>query len=507
MTQVQRPVMWFTLITIAAHIALAWASVQYHLDGDNTVSLIQANDWAFSPQTAYFWGQGYMGTTEVWLCSSLWRLVFGDRAVIPLQYWVVVAQMLFAAGAALTYAGLVHADRALWGRRHVFLACLVVLGFTVPVFQKYAFGLGHGYSATPLYAGLTAYFYLKRDTIPWPWWVAAGVLLGQSHYIFRLHLVYPVALGIAMLLDLRADPRGHAVRIAGLTAGTIAGMMPERLFHPPQGYALSVCAANAHHVIANAWQTISQLAVHVVTVPDSLFESEHALWFNLHRPLPAAWASAGLIAGALLVIVLTALQLWRDVKSPRYRVFSVILAVNLAVVAVSCIPLDPYAARRYLYPAALPLAFFILNGPWTIPQRIALATRTVGLAVYAVSAVSFTTPLARFVDVSVPAGFDVRQDCVIGSGGALSALMAFANLRIRTVDLDWRLRGNYSRNVAVADIRDKCRQLIWVNTGNQPARRIEPFCEPEPSYFVDTPHGVVAYPQVVSFSRCLPRRE
>jgi hypothetical protein len=504
MTGVKRPVMWFTLIAAAAHLAFAWASYQYHLDGDNTISLIQANDWAFTPHTDYFWGQQYMGTTEVWLFSSLWRLAFGDRSVIPLQYWIVIAQMLFVAGAALTYAGLVFTDREWWGRRRVFLASLIVLGFTVPVFQKYSFGLGHGYSATPLYAGLTAYLYLKRDAVAWPWWVAAGALLGQSHYIFRLHLVYPVALGIAMLL---AGARAYAPRIAALAAGVIAGMMPERLFRPPQGYSMSVCAGSAHHVIANAWQTVSQLAVHVVTVPDSLFESEHALWFNLHRPLPATWASVGLIAGGALVIVLTAVQAWRDAKSPAYRIFSILLAVNLAVVAVSCIPLDPYAARRYLYPAALPVAFFVLNGPWTIPQQVALATRTVGFAVYAVSALAFTTPLARFTAASVPAGFDVRQDCVIGSGGALSALMALANQRVRTVDLDWRLRENYSRNVPIADVSGRCRQLIWVNTGNMPARRIEPFCRPEPSYFVDTPHGVVTYPQVVSFSLCLPRRE
>ena len=498
-----RPVLWFTLIAVTAHLVFALTSYQYHLDGDNTVSLVQANDWMSTPHTDYFWGQGYMGTTEVWLFSAVWRLAFGGRSVIPLQYWLAIGQMLFVAGAALTYAGLVHVDRAFWSRRRVFLASLVVLGFTVPVFQKYTFGLGHGYSATPFYAGLTAYLYLRRDDIGWPWWLAAGVLLGQSHYIFRLHLVYPVALGIAMLL---AGARAYAPRVGALAAGTMVGMMPERVFRPRQGYSLSVCAGNADHVLANAWQTISQLAVQAVTVPDSLLESEHALWFHLHRPLPAAWENIGLVTGAVLVTAVTVLQACRDANSPRYRIFSIIFAVNLVVVAASCIPLDQFTARRYLYPAAIPVAFFLLSGPWTVPQQIALATRTAGFAVYVVSALSFTTPLSKFTEVSGPAGFDVRQDCVLGSGGALSALMAFANQRIRTVDLDWRLRGNYSRNVAPTDIRDRCRQLFWVNSSARPARSVEPLCRPEPPYFTDTPHGVVTYPQVVSFSRCEPRR-
>jgi len=504
MTQVKRPVLRFTLMTIAAHLAFAWASSQYHLDGDTTVSLVQANDWAFTTQRDYFWGQQYMGTTEVWLFSSLWRLVFGGRSAIPVQYWIAIGQLLFVAGAALTYAGLVFTDRAFWSRARVLAVSVVVLGFTVPVFQKFSFGVGQGYSSTPLYAGLTAYLYLRRDSIPWPLWVVAGFVLGQSHYIFRLHLIYPVALGAATLA---AGPRAGATRIAGLLAGTIAGMMPEKLLRPPQGYSLSVCAASVHHVAANAYQVVSQLSVQAVTVPDSLFESEHALWFNLHRPLPAAWSSVGLAAGAALVLVLVALQVWRDRTSPRYRIFSMIFAVNLAIVIVSCIPLDPYAARRYLYPSALPVAFFMLNGPWTMPQRIALAVRTLGFAVYVVSAVSFTTPLAAFSAASVPAGFDARQDCVVGSGGALTVLMAFDNQRFRTVDLNWRLQNNYSRNVAPADARDRCRQLFWVNVGNVPARRIEPLCRPDPPYFVGSPHGVVTYPQVVSFSRCLPARE
>src|SRR4030095_6969982 len=110
----KRPVLWFTLILVAAHVGVAWASAEYHLDGDNTVSLVQANDWAFTPQTDYFWGQQYMGTTEVWLFSALWRLPFGNRAPVPLHYWIFIGQMLFVAGAGLTYAGLVATDRAFW---------------------------------------------------------------------------------------------------------------------------------------------------------------------------------------------------------------------------------------------------------------------------------------------------------------------------------------------------------------------------------------------------------
>jgi len=47
------------------------------------------------------------------------------------------------------------------------------------VFQKFTFGLGHGYSSTPLYAGLTSYLYPRRDAIRWPWWCSLAFAGGD----------------------------------------------------------------------------------------------------------------------------------------------------------------------------------------------------------------------------------------------------------------------------------------------------------------------------------------
>jgi len=495
----RRPVAAYALITFALHVALACLTIQFNVDGDNTVSLVQANDWAWTPQRDYFWGQTYMGTTEVWLFSTLWRGVFGSRATIPLLYWALVAQALFVCGATLVYAGLVHADRETWTRRRTFVASIVVLGFAAPVFQKYAFGLGHGYSSTPLYAGLAVFLYLRRDSIPWGWWALAGLAFGQSHFVFRLHLVYPVALALAVLLT---RSRADLARAVSLGLGTAAGMAPEMLWRPAQGYAMSVCAGRLHHVAANAKQLVVQLAAQIPTVPDGLLESEHALWFMLHRPLPGTWSAYGGVVGALLVMVLAAAQMRRDAASPRYRIFSLIFLVNFAIVAVSCIPLEGYAARRYLYPSAFAIVFFMLNPPWTIPQAMALSIRAAALATYVVSATAFSTPLARFAEVSVPAGFDVRLDCVAGSGGELSALMALNDLRARTIDLDWRLHGNYSRDGAPGEAADRCRNVFWIDAGHYPVRRLERWCRPEAPYFTGAVTGIVGYPQRVSFARC-----
>jgi hypothetical protein len=130
------------------------------------------------------------------------------------------------------------------------------------------------------------------------------------------------------------------------------------------------------------------------------------------------------------------------------------------------------------------------------------------LVVYGVSALSFTTPLARFAERSAALQFDERYDCLVGSGGDLSALIALNDLRVRTVDLNWRLPSNYSRNVAATPeaVRDSCRQLFWVDAGRRPKDFIRSLCEPEDAFYSSPPRGIVTYPQEVAFYRCrVPR--
>ena len=81
-------------------VVFAALTVQFHVDGDNSVSLLQANDWLSTSQRSYFWGQDYMGTTEVWLFSAIWRMIAGQHAVIPLWYWSGLGQLFFALGVA-----------------------------------------------------------------------------------------------------------------------------------------------------------------------------------------------------------------------------------------------------------------------------------------------------------------------------------------------------------------------------------------------------------------------
>jgi hypothetical protein len=497
---------WLSFTTLlVVRFAFAACSVQYHIDGDNTVSLLQANDWLSTPQKIYFWGQTYMGTTEVWLFSSMWRLVFGASSTVPLLYWVLCGQLLFALGAALVQAALVYTDASVWGRPRVFLIYMLVFGFSAPVFQKYTFGLGHGYSAVPFYAGLTIACYLLRARLHLALFLLAGLLLGQSHYLFRLHLVYPVSLVLALLW---AGPRTNLWKVAALSTGVAFGMLPEKMFLPAQGYPAQICLTDMRHAWDNGWIAIKQGAVQVGTLPYSLIESEHALWFAGHRPESGEWIWWGERVGAGLLLILLAIDVLRSLRSSTYLIFTTILAVNLAVLVTSCLTLDIFTGRRYLYLSVFSFPFLMMHPPWTIWHRLSMFLRTAALAVYAVSAVSFTTPLAGFAERSAALQFDERSDCLVGSGGDLSALIALNDLRVRTVDLNWRLRSNYSRNVeATPDaVRNGCRQLFWVDSGARPKDFIRHLCEPDEAFSSSAPRGMVSYPQQVAFYRCrVPR--
>ncbi len=498
---------WLSFLgLLAMRFGFAAATVQYHIDGDNTVSLLQANDWLHTPQRSYFWGQDYMGTTEVWLFSGLWRLAFGE-STIPLLYWVFCAQLLFSLGAALVMCGLVFTDKAFWGRAHVFAISAVVFGFGVPVFQKYTFGIGHGYSAGPLYAGIAIACYLARERMHWALFALAGLLFGQSHFIFRLHLVYPIALAATLVL---AGPRQNMVRTVALVAGTALGMLPEKFFQPAQGYAVgsTICLSNPANGFRNAWLSITQGAMHFGTMPNSLIESEHALWFAGHRALPEGWVYWGEWAGAFLFVALLGIDLGRLARSRTYAIFSAILLVNIGVLFASCFSADSFGARRYLHPSLFSIAYLIVSPSWTFLHWVAISLRTGAFAAYAFSALMFTTPLAVFRDKSALMSFDETRDCLLGSGGDLSATMAFNDLRVRTIDLDWRLRDNYSKNVAATreDVKKHCRQVFWIDSRGRPASDIKPLCKLDKRpYYEASAEGLVEYPQRVRFYRCRPR--
>jgi hypothetical protein len=399
------------------------------------------------------------------------------------------------------YAGLVQTDASFWRRSRVFAVYVLVFGFTAPALQKYSFGLGHGYSALPFYAGVTIAAYLFREGFRAPLFLLIGLLLGQSHYIFRLHLVYPLALVATLLL---VGWRANLWKSAALVVGVVLGMLPEKLFLPAQGYDPQFCFEDIQHVAANAWQAFSQSSVHAGTLPYGLVESEHALWFVGRRPIPAEWVWWGERVGAGLLAILLATTIVRSVRSPAYLIFPAILIVNLMVLAVSCLSLDIYTGRRYMYLSVFAMPFLLVHPPWTILHRLTIGLRTTALVVYVASAVSFRTPLAEFAERSVAQQFDERYDCLVGGGSHLSALIALNDLSTRTVDLDWRLRSNYSRNVEPTPeaIRDHCRQLFWIDANGRTAAAVQALCEPQPAFYTARPTGIVGYPQEVSFARC-----
>ena len=145
-----------------------------------------------------------MGTTEVWLFSSLWRLIFGAQSTVLLFSRVFWGQFLFAPGAALVAAALIHTDASLWGRPRVFLLFVLVFGFTAPALPEIQLRPRARQLGVPFYAGLTVACYLLRARLRLVLFLLVGLLLGQSHYLFRLQLVYPVSFGLALLW---ADPR------------------------------------------------------------------------------------------------------------------------------------------------------------------------------------------------------------------------------------------------------------------------------------------------------------
>jgi len=490
------------LVVFVGRCLFAALTTQFHIDGDNTVSLLQANDWLSTPQRSYFWGQDYMGTTEVWLFSLFWRTLAGKQAVIPLWYWAGLGQLLFAAGAALVYAGLVNADQGFWSRPRLFALFVVVFGVTAPVFQKYTFGIGHGYSSTPFYAGLAIASYLFRERAPAALFLAAGLLLGQAHFIFRLHLVLPVALVLALVLS---GPKSNARAVVALGLGVALGMLPEKLLQPAQGYEPAFCLTSLGHFAGNAWQVVSQAAAHVGTLPQGLLESEHALWFVAQRPVPADWTWWGARAGVVLLAALTAIELARSIRSARYLIFPAILLVNLAVLVASCLTLDEFSARRYLYVSLFSVPFLMMHPPWTLWHRVSMALRLAALALYVVSALAFRTPLAQVGPPLAERGFDVRFDCLAGSGSHLSALLALHDWKARTVDLDWRLYGNYSRNVGAtpAAVRDSCRQLFWIDANGRrsPAAR-QHLCESPETLMTGATTGLVSFPSTLVVYRC-----
>jgi hypothetical protein len=492
---------WVTFATLlAARMLFAACSLQYHIDGDNTVSLLQGIDWNSTPQREYYWGQNYMGTTEVWLFSSLWRL-FTAKSTIPLLYWIFCAQLLFTLGVALILSGLVFTDAAFWTRPRVYIIAWWVFGFAAPAFQKYAFGVGHGYSAGPLYAGISIACYLFRDRLRILPFLLAGFLLGESHYIFRLHVVYSVALVAALIW---AGPRTYGKKIVVLLVGVALGMLPEKLMVTPQGYEPSTCVPALDLALANGQFALTQSAIHVGTLPYSLLESEHALWFASHRPFAENCIWWGERIGAALLLVLLAIDLRRSFRSPKYRIFTAILLVNSAVLMASCLVLDIYSGRRYMFPALFSFAFLMLSPPWTFIHRFSIGLRLTAFAVYAVSAVSFTTPLAQFAKQSMPLHFSQRRDCVAGGGGDLTAIMALNHLRLQTIDFEWRLRANYSRNVAASpeDVSEHCRQVFWVDTRGRPKDAHRDLFECDDAYYTASPRGIVEYPQQVRFYRC-----
>jgi hypothetical protein len=114
-------------------------------------------------------------------------------------------------------------------------------------------------------------------------------------------------------------------------------------------------------------------------------------------------------------------------------------------------------------------------------------------------------PLSDFARESASQDFDEQRDCLAGFGADLSSLIALNDLRVQTVDIGWRLRGQYSRNVDATPeaVRAHCRQLFWVVTRKTPKKLMRKLCPHNESYYEGQLTGLVSYPAHVSFQRCV----
>ena len=492
---------WFFVSLCLTRLILAFASFDYHIDGDTTVTLLMANDWDHTPAKAFFWGQQYMGTYEIWLLAKLGKLL--SLSPIPLWLATTLATLFYCAGATLVYAALLGYDadhgRNTWAQRGRFILAFLILGFSPPSLQKYSFGIGTGYSFLPLVSGLCIFLGFRLRQLRWWTILAAGVLLGLSIEINRLNLV-PIA-GLALCLALTSIKKNFRNGCV-LALGMLGGAAVELTVIPLS--ALSIYGGGSNfswsRSLSNFKATITQLGTYLGTLPYGVTETEHALWFSTGHNDSSLTLNVLSVAALIALVRFT----WKPILSRRdYLPFTAICIVNLAILVFSSLSLDMYAARRYALPMTFPLAFLLIATPQFYLNRALIGLRVAALAVYLVFSLWFTTPLGHLQD-SLPT-FSSEHDCLVGHGGDLTAIMALNRILPKTVDVNWRLIGNYSQNLDLHDsaaIRAACQHIFLVDTRHIKEENFREYC-PHRTLLRDVkPSGLRRYRYAVQFYAC-----
>ncbi|MCX6119131.1 MAG: hypothetical protein NT027_16460 [Proteobacteria bacterium] len=496
----------FTLLLIK--LPVSFVTAKFNLDGDISMPWLMANDWELGRNLKFFWGQEYMGTSEVWLLNALGRIFWPMPAIIPYELNLVIAQLFLCLGASFIYVSLLRIDSDRWSGTKNFWALIVILGFLVPIMEKKAFGVAHGYSLTPLVSGLAVFFGTRPKSIKFYWYFIAGIFFGHSLYVCRLHLV--VTFGLLLTLFLFRD-RWLDKRCFSLLCGLAFAKFLEVYFHLSQNVysAISIFPLSAR--VDNLTETFRAFSVYFGFSPFGTIETEHALWFverytlNWQDLADYLYARSYVLAAATLVYCL--------LKTPNLRAYTIlysILFVNLAVLTVTYLDLDRPVATRYLMPSAqiLPLLPFLTNVKWF--KNGVLVLKSGGLIVYLYSAVIFWTPLLRFSSL-LHASSNSATTCLMGHGGYLAAISGLNNL-VPIIAVDgWRLFGNYSKAIDINDsesIQKSCDKIIAIEHPNAYDKIMSLSCivGSEVIRFDGTPTGLVQYPARVRIVECLVKK-
>ena len=522
------PVTVFFAVVFGLRLLHAWGSTGYHICGDMGLPWLMANDWNHSPQTRFFWGQNYLGTYETAVLAGIGHLIFGAGGTIPTWFGVFFGQLLATAGATFFFAGLRGIRPGFGERRVEFGAAIVLLGFAAPSLQKYSFGVGSGYSLTPLVTGLVVWLWARRPGLGS--FFLGGILIGLAQSVLRLNLVPALALsgcltvgfairflgerlrppagdgGAPDALDRRAVPsegegeeaaaglrirRRRGDRRSGwpglaFLAGLVLGALPElRLGLEREGPA-SIMLYPLWARWRNGVTALAQTGVATGLLPYTATTPEDALWFRGHDVF------AHDLLDLLSIAVLGAL-LWirrSDLKDRRMWILWTIFGVDLVLIIFSGAPIDLYSARRYGFPLLLALSGVLCLTLDTWLGKALTAARAVGLIVYLLSSLSYESPLFDVQKALVSADYDPMRDCLSGGGGDLSALMALTSQPATIVPLNWRLLGNYSKALdprAPRQVAIHCRHIFHLNTGETPIAAARPYCRNEKSLYEEPP--------------------
>ena len=461
-----RPVVLFFLVVLFVRLLHAYFSIDYHIDGDISLPWLMANDWVTTSQKRFFWGQQYMGTLEVWVLKSLGRILFGFETPIPFYLSTVLGQFFYSIGVTAIYAALCKIRPEFWNKRLQWLGSVLILGFAVPCFQKYSFGVGNGYTSMPIAFGLSFYLHslLKDSSSPdflkLAKYSLGGVVLGVLISVARLNAVPVLALSILLVLEKR-------FWIAGVFfAGLGSGLLPEVIGGMTRNVPSQFSFIPTLGMVQNALLSWGLSGVSLGLIPFTWFEGEHALWFRSHANYSNTLIWSLVLVSGLAGVFLVRRTL-KSVPAGEWKFPLSVILVNLSLIALISPVLENFEARRYAFPIFFSFSIFILSNPSHLLNRALVFTRIVALGCYLFFSLNYITPLSEVTEGLHSFHFDSKTDCLAGHAGDLSPTFAYHQFISKVVDTaSWRVTGNFSKALPLNsdEIKKECGRLFVLDT-------------------------------------------